>query len=71
MLELLPVWILVVGLIVAWRLYLHAFRELDRAAGDPVGPVVLSRAERTAIRNLERQFMRAAGGQLVGPSKNL
>ena len=66
MLELLPVWIVVVGLILVWRQYLHAFRELDRAAGDPVGPVVLTRQERTAIRDLEGQFARSSGRDPVG-----
>jgi hypothetical protein len=60
MLELLPAWILVIGLIPVCRLYLRALRELDRAAEDPAGPVVLTRQERTAIRDLEHQFARAS-----------
>ena len=35
MFELLPAWTLIVGLIVVCRLYLRAFRDLDRAAEDP------------------------------------
>lgn len=58
MLELLPAWGIMVGLILTCLLYFRAIQKLDRAAGDPVGPVVLTRRERLVIRGMERGFAR-------------
>ena len=46
MLELLPAWILAVGLIVVCSLYGRAFRQLDRGEADPIGSVALTCRER-------------------------
>jgi hypothetical protein len=62
MLELLPALIIVSGLIGTCCLYARTFREMDRVAADPGGPVVLTRHERTTISELERQLARTATG---------
>lgn len=65
MLELLPAWAIMVGLVLTGLLYLRAIRELDRAAGDPVGPVVLTRRERAVIRGMERDLARTVDDDRV------
>ena len=58
MFELLPFWMMILGLIVACLLYARALRELSRAEADPAGCATLTRGERKAIRDLERQLAR-------------